>query len=131
MGWRGTLTQTTPLWQGIYLRSVSTLTGLRGWDRVGISTLGDVMRGTTMKSFQQLQTDFCLHKSQFYKFLQLRHALQPHIHTLESLPEFQSLEGRLLTGDLGPQDQTGLSDTDDPYTHHTGQVKACVASRYT
>lgn len=101
MGWRGRLTQVPPLWHGTQLHQVAALPGFRKWDMVGISTLGDIMKGTTLKSFQQLQVEFQLRKSQFYKYLQLRHALTPTILTLDSLPEFHPLEGRLLMGDLG------------------------------
>lgn len=59
------------------------------------------MRGPMLKTFQRLQEEFDLHKSQFYRYLQLRHALTPYIKDLQTLPEFHPLEGRLLMGDLG------------------------------
>lgn len=77
MGWWGRLTGATPLWQGSRLRPVSSLEGFRRWDDIGISTLGDIIQGSTLKSFQRLQADFDLHKSQFHRYLLLCHALSP------------------------------------------------------
>lgn len=72
MGWWGMLTGLLPIWQGSHLQPVSSLEGCRGWDDIGISTLGDIMHGSTLKSFQRLQEDFNLHKSQVPTALRCR-----------------------------------------------------------
>lgn len=79
IGWWGRLTQETPLWSNGLLPQLTELVGFRGWDAIGISKLGDVMHGKVLKSFQQLQTEFAMPKTQSYKYLQLRHALRPSI----------------------------------------------------
>lgn len=101
MGWDGRLTWASPLWHGTYLRQVAALQGFCQWDIIGISTLGDIMWGRVLKSFKNLQDEFQLHKSQFFRYLQLRHALSSSLTHLTDLPEFHPLEGHLLTGDLG------------------------------
>lgn len=98
--WWGRLTRETPLWSNGQLPQLQTLSGFRGWDVIGVSSLGDVMHRTTLKSFQQLQADFAMPRSQFYKYLLFRHALMPYIRDLDTLPAFSPLEAKLFMGDL-------------------------------
>lgn len=59
--WWGRLTKEIPLWSNGRLPQFAGLAGFRAWDILGISTMGDVMQGMTLKSFQQLQWEFrCL-----------------------------------------------------------------------
>lgn len=97
MAWKARLTKQTPLWHGTYLKSATSLSGFRRWDLMGISTLGDVMRGTTLKSFQQLQSDFGLHKSQIFTAPPRTFPPDPKPR---DPPRVSPLEGRLLMGDL-------------------------------
>ena len=80
---------------------MAALEGFWGWDIIGASTLGDVMAETRIASFEQLQTSFELHNCQFFRYLQLHHALCPHIENLQELPEYNPLEARLMTGETG------------------------------
>lgn len=100
IGWWGRLTRETPLWYNGRLPQLAALQGFRGWDAVGISTLGDVMRGAVLKSFQDLQTDFQMPKTQFFKYLQFRHALSPNLEGLTVLAEFSPIEAKVFMGDL-------------------------------
>lgn len=100
IGWWGRLTRETPLWHNGRLPQLAALQGFRGWDVVGISTLGDVMRGAVLKSFQDLQTDFQMPKTQFFKYLQFRHALSPSLEGLTVLAEFSPIEAKVFMGDL-------------------------------
>lgn len=95
------LTQQTPLWHGSWLSEKSFLTGFQSWDRIGISLLGDIWAGDHIQSFAELQARHSLHTSQFYRYLQLRHALAVHISTGTSLPEFSPPEAQVLMGSLG------------------------------
>ena len=77
------------------------LEGVQDWVLIGISALGDVMDGLMLKSYQSLQEEFQLHKHQFYRYLQLRHAISPLLPGLGDLTENNPLKGRLLSGKLG------------------------------
>lgn len=58
------------------------------------------MRGAVLKSFQDLQTDFQMPKTQFFKYLQFRHALSPSLEGLTVLAEFSPIEAKVFMGDL-------------------------------
>ena len=45
IGWDKRLTSMTPLWVGTWLSQASGLEGFAGWDKIGISLLGDVADG--------------------------------------------------------------------------------------
>ncbi|KAJ1119448.1 hypothetical protein NDU88_007634 [Pleurodeles waltl] len=100
-GWWGRLTQQTPLWHGKQLIHVAGLEGFQKWDTIGISTLGDIWRGTHIRSFQDLQKQYSLNKTQFHRYLQLRHALLVHLQTGDTIPEHSPMEAKALMGDLG------------------------------
>ena len=59
------------------------------------------MGGAHIKSFVVLIGEFSLHKSQFFKYLQLRNALFLYQLELTDLPEFNPLEVKLLMGPIG------------------------------
>lgn len=58
------------------------------------------MRGTTLRSFREMQDMYHMPRTQFYKYLQFRHALSPSLVGLESLPAFSPLEAKVFMGDL-------------------------------
>ena len=49
--------------------------GICRMDRIDISLLGDVVEGKGLKEFITLQEEFSMPKTQFFKYMQLRHAL--------------------------------------------------------
>ncbi|KAJ1097918.1 hypothetical protein NDU88_003034 [Pleurodeles waltl] len=100
-GWWRRLTQQTPLWHGKQLAQVAGLQGFQNWDNIGISTLGDVWQGSHIQSFQDLQTQYSLNKTQFHRYLQLRHALLVHLQAGDTIPEHSPMEAKALMGDLG------------------------------
>ena len=53
------------------------------------------------KSFPELQGEFHLHRSQFYKYLQLRYALLAQGHALLKLPESNPLENKAICDHMG------------------------------
>ncbi|KAJ1217743.1 hypothetical protein NDU88_005333 [Pleurodeles waltl] len=57
--------------------------------------------GDAMKSFQELQADLQLSRTQFFEYLQLWHALGTHLTPTDPIPEFNPLEARLLMGNSG------------------------------
>lgn len=63
--------------------------------------LGDIWSGNHIRTFKDLQIRYFLHNTQFYRYLQLRHALQSHITDGSSLPEYSPPEAQTLTGNLG------------------------------
>ncbi|KAJ1205838.1 hypothetical protein NDU88_001263 [Pleurodeles waltl] len=100
-GWWGRLTQQTPLWHGRQLEHVAGLEGLQTCDNIGISTLGDIWDGSHMRSFQDQQKQYALNKTQFYRYLQLRHALLVHVQTGDTIPEHSPMEAKALMGNMG------------------------------
>lgn len=92
--WAGRLTQYTPLWYGTRLREVASLSGFRQWVLIRVTLLGDVWSGTHIRSFQDLQARYSIPPSQFFSYLQLRHALHSHIPEGTSLPEYSPPEAR-------------------------------------
>ena len=57
-----------PSFRGHWLRRVTLLEGFGRWDLLGISNLGNVWQWSCMKSFQEIEDDFELHHTQFYKY---------------------------------------------------------------
>ena len=53
-----------------------------------------------MKSFAALQAEYHLHHTQFFSYLQLRHALHPYLAQLEMVPEHNPLEAKILLTNL-------------------------------
>lgn len=99
--WDKRLTRNTPLWHSTWLYEVSSLLGFRKWDLIGVTLLGDIWTGDHIRTFPDLQQRHALSGSQFYKYLQVRHALTTHVPTGTSLPEFSPLEAQVMTGNLG------------------------------
>ena len=94
--WKGRLTEERPLWLGTALPQVAAFQGFRDWGLIGISSLGHVVCGGILKSFSEMQEEYDLHKSQFYKYLQLRHALTPYLFPDTEIPEHNPLEAKIL-----------------------------------
>ena len=44
----------------------------------------------------KLSSEYDLHRSQFFKYLQLRHAIMPYLSPLDEIPEHNPLEARVL-----------------------------------
>ncbi|KAJ1205832.1 hypothetical protein NDU88_001257 [Pleurodeles waltl] len=54
-----------------------------------------------MRSFEDLQKIFSLNKTQFHKYLQIRHALLAEVQTGDNIPEYSPMEARALMENLG------------------------------
>lgn len=52
--------------------------GYNRWKHQGLKYIAQMLRGQTLKSFQQSEQEFNLPAHDFYKFLQLRHYLKTH-----------------------------------------------------
>ncbi|XP_071967750.1 uncharacterized protein [Engystomops pustulosus] len=68
-----------PIWHNPKLPEMFRLEGFSPWEGKGIWFLHQLLEGETFKSFEQLQESFHLTHTQFYKFLQLRHASEKTI----------------------------------------------------
>ena len=110
LAWRGALewirwdkkiTLSTPLWVGAWLTHTAKLQGFSKWDKIGISLAGDVVGTEGVKSFAELQEEYGLHHTQFFNYLQLRHALVASHLEKAGMSEFNPLEAKLLQGALG------------------------------
>lgn len=69
----------------------------KDWHAKGIVLLGDVYHNGALKSFRDLTQQFGLHRSQFYRFLQLRHLLVGIFGSSTSTPEDAGFLDRVLT----------------------------------
>ena len=79
---------------------VKKLKGFRQWDVIGISIVEDILEGGQMKTFEALQAEYRLHRSQYFKYIQLRHAWRAQNIEAVELEDFSPLEARLLEGRL-------------------------------
>ena len=79
------------------------LQGFAQWDKIGISLLEDVWQGSTLMSFQELQEQYRLAPTQFYRYLQLRHAIAGHIPPDTIIPEFNPMKAKIIMGRLGKE----------------------------
>ena len=66
----------TPIWDNKYFTELLKLENFRSWEIAGIRYITQLYRGMTLKSFTDLREEFSLHRFQFYRYLQLRHAIQ-------------------------------------------------------
>ena len=134
LAWRGALTWTgwnrkhtlmTPLWVGTWLAHVAGLEGFAKWDHIGITLLGDIWGPSSLNSFEELQREFGLHRSQFFKYLQLRHALATY--GLKRLEEFNPLEVKVLSGKMG---RGGVSRLYKSLVIHTPDRFDCLREKW-
>lgn len=70
--------------------------GLSAWLKLGISQISCLFSEGTLKSFQQIVEQYKVPKSNFYKYLQLRHFLKPKIDKEELRTETTEIEDLLL-----------------------------------
>lgn len=72
----------TPLWRNRQFKEVLKLKGFKSWDDAGIKYISQLYQDNTFKSFHQIQIEFGIPHNNFYKYLQLRHALQTQNRTV-------------------------------------------------
>ncbi len=70
--------------------------GLSAWLKLGISQISCLFSEGTLKSFQQIVEQYKVPKSNFYKYLQLRHFLKPKLDKEELRTETTEIEDLLL-----------------------------------
>lgn len=80
MGYKG-ITEYTPLCNNRYLYEVQGRERTRKWERQGINRIIQLYEGSTLKLFTDLRREFNISKKSFYKYLQIRHALQVQFKT--------------------------------------------------
>lgn len=64
-----------PVMNGPYFLPGCLDRGFVVWSNLGLVNLGDLFRGRTLLSFQQLQQCFGLHNVEFFRYLQMRHVI--------------------------------------------------------
>lgn len=75
LGVQGFLTL-TPIWRNTYCRELLKLKGFRDWEASGLQFLSQLYNGPVLKSFLEVQAEFGIPRTNFFKYLQMRHALQ-------------------------------------------------------
>lgn len=73
LGLKGCL-RYTPLWKNPNLAELSKLHDFEGWCSKGVQTIEHILKDGTLKSFEQMQSDFGIPRTWFFQYLQLRHA---------------------------------------------------------
>lgn len=61
-----------PIYNNPYFIPSCSDSGFKEWRTAGIVTINDMYEGDTIKSFQQLQEEYNLSKSHFFRYLQIR-----------------------------------------------------------
>ena len=95
--WEGKLTQATPLWDTAALGNLRSMTRARGWDTIGISTLGEVWRNGGIVPWDELKSEYRLAPNEVFLYMQVRHALKARLPEEVALPETSPLEARLFS----------------------------------
>lgn len=79
----------TPLWENPHLPELQTVSDYKLWIARGVIFLSQVIVNGTITSFQALKDGFDLPNHMFFRYLQLRHALNSQFR--DSVPSLDSL----------------------------------------
>lgn len=66
----------TPIWRNKYYKELLNLKDFRSWEAKDIHYISQLFNGNVFKSFSDLQNEFMIPRTQFFQYLQLRHAIQ-------------------------------------------------------
>lgn len=80
MGYDG-FTEYAPLWHNRNLQEIAVMGEFKEWDIQGINRLSHLYKGYTLKRFGDLQRENGIPKQIFYRYLQMRHALNAQFKT--------------------------------------------------
>lgn len=80
IGYSG-LTEYTPIWDNKYLTDLILMGKIKEWEVSGIGKLAQLYGGSTLKSFAELRGEYDIPNHSFYRYLQIRHALNAHFKT--------------------------------------------------
>lgn len=72
---QGGVTECTPLWDNRNLQELETIGRIKEWEIKGINRLVQLYEGRMLKTFTTLREEYDIPKHTFYKYLQIRHAL--------------------------------------------------------
>ena len=93
-----------PIWRNHAFLPSNTDAVFKEWSRKGIGSIKDLYVDKHLCSFEILQIKYNLPKSNFFRYLQLRHYIRQNISSSDPLPEENSLFKLLL----GPPEAKGL-----------------------
>lgn len=68
LGMRGFLTH-TPLWRNRQYKEILKLKGFKNWEEAGIKYISQLYNGPSFKSFMEIQDEFGISRTNFYKNL--------------------------------------------------------------
>lgn len=74
LGYHG-FTEYSPLWDIKNLKELNVMGEIEEWERCGIDCLAKMFRTGSLKSFQELREEYAVPNRSFYRYLQIRHAL--------------------------------------------------------
>lgn len=75
------LTEYAPIWDNKYLPDLIPMGKIKEWEVSGIKKLAQFYGGSTLKSFAELRGEYGMPNHSFYRYLQIRHALNAHFKT--------------------------------------------------
>lgn len=94
----------TPIWRNVYFKELLKLEDSRSWEAAGVHYIALLFSGTTLKSFTELSEEFCLPRTQFYRYLQLRHA----IHSQGRVSPLGAMVHPLMNDVLSTDERKGM-----------------------
>lgn len=93
-----------PLWCNPCHTRLLKLEGFQSWEAKGIRYISQLYSQTIVKSFTDLQEEFGLPRHNFYRYLQLQHAVQAQTQ----LSMLQHIEHPIITYILNTQTKKGM-----------------------
>lgn len=90
------LNVSSSIWLNPKLRINKAPIWWKDWQKKGIVTLGDLYHNNTLKSFDELERQYGIPKSHFYRYLQLRHMLIGVFGQISSAPKTAELLDDIL-----------------------------------
>lgn len=66
----------TPIWRNKYYKELFKLKDFCLWETKGVQYISQLFNGNILQFFTDIQDEFTIPRTQFFKYLQLRHAIQ-------------------------------------------------------
>lgn len=85
----------SPITSNYLFKPASFDPGFRQWHRKGIVYFKDLFMNNTVASFQQLSEKFPLPKSDFFRYLQIRHFIVSQLPSLSTPPDNSTVDSNL------------------------------------
>lgn len=75
------ITECAPIWNNRQLQELVLMEKINEWEESGIGQLAQLYEGSTLKTFVELRREYGIPTNLFYRYLQIRHALNAQFKT--------------------------------------------------